>query len=541
MEWTRPGAAGGWRFLPDRSLIARRPREFAASRPDSGAIRRPNRVPELEHLERRTMSATLTKSPKGVWNKTWAQLQIGDHATIERICTAQDLFLFAHVSGNTNPLMLPHIEGEPVTATAPKEPVAPSMWVGSLISAVLGNLLPGPGTLYRSQSLDFQRRVHVGDSLRVTVTCKEKKDEPIALFDTLVTDAAGHTICSGTAIVEAPRVSIETPLRDLPAVILDQVDHFAHLVALAAQLEPLKTAVVCPEDRNSLGGVVLSVEKGLIEPILIGNPTIIAATAAELGVDISGWTLVPINDHRAAAAKAVAMVHSGEAGAVMKGAIHSDELLAAVVKKDGGLRTHGRISHIFVLDVPTLDELLFISDAAINISPDLVTKMEITQNAINLAIACGLEVPKVGILSAVETINPAIPSTLDAAIISKMAERGQIRGGIVDGPLAMDNAIDIEAARTKGITSLVAGHANVLIVPNLESGNMLAKELTFIARAEAAGLVLGALVPVMLTSRADNDRARLASCALAVLYAYWQKRGVAFKGVESKDASLAAE
>ena len=233
------------------------------------------------------------------------------------------------------------------------------------------------------------------------------------------------------------------------------------------------------------------------------------------------------------------MVLSGEAGAVMKGAIHSDELLAAVVKKEGGLRTLGRISHVFAMDVPTLDEILFISDAAINIAPDLLAKVEIVQNAIDLARACGLDQPKVGILSAVETINPNIPSTLDAAILSKMAERGQIRGGLVDGPLAMDNAIDIEAARTKGIASLVAGRANVLIAPNLEAGNMLAKELTFVARAEAAGLVIGAKVPVMLTSRADNDRARLASCALALLYDYWRRERRSFKG--RANTALAAE
>ena len=224
------------------------------------------------------------------------------------------------------------------------------------------------------------------------------------------------------------------------------------------------------------------------------------------------------------------MVLEGKAGAVMKGAIYSDALLAEVVKKDGGLRTHRRISHVFAMDVPALDEILFISDAAINIAPDLLTKVDIVQNAVDLAHACGLEQPKVGVLSAVETINPNIPSTLDAAVLSKMAERGQIRGAVVDGPLAMDNAIDVEAARTKGITSLVAGRANVLIVPNLEAGNMLAKELTFVARAEAAGLVLGAKAPVILTSRADNDRARLASCALAQLYEYWRRKGCAFGG-----------
>ena len=214
----------------------------------------------------------------------------------------------------------------------------------------------------------------------------------------------------------------------------------------------------------------------------------------------------------------------------MKGAIHSDALLAEVVKKDGGLRTHGRISHVFALDVPTLDEILYISDAAINIAPDLMTKVDIVQNAVDLARACGLEKPRVGILSAVETINPAIPRRSTPRSCRRWPSAARFAAPIVDGPLAMDNAIDIEAARTKGIASLVAGRANVLIVPNLEAGNMLAKELTFVARAEAAGLVLGAKAPVMLTSRADNDRARLASCALAQLYEYYRREGQAFGG-----------
>jgi phosphotransacetylase len=212
-------------------------------------------------------------------------------------------------------------------------------------------------------------------------------------------------------------------------------------------------------------------------------------------------------------------------------------LLAQIVKKDGGLRGPRRISHAFLLDVPTLDHILVISDAAINIAPDLITKVDIVQNAIEVALACGVSTPRVGVLSAVETVNPNIPSTLDAAILSKMAERGQIRGGIVDGPLAMDNAIDVEAARTKGIASLVAGRADVLIVPNLEAGNMLAKELIFVARAEAAGLVLGAKVPVMLTSRADNERARLASAAVALLYDYWRREGRPFEAPVALDTA----
>jgi len=473
---------------------------------------------------------------KSVSNRTWAQLQIGDTASLERICAERDLFLFAHVSGNTNPLMLPAEEGG---AHAFDQPVAPSMWVGSLISAVLGNVLPGAGTLYRSQSFEFVRRVHVGDKLRVTVTCREKREEPTAVFETVVVDSHSAIVCKGLAVVDAPRLQIETPERELPTLIMDQKDHFAPLIARAALLPRLKTAVVCPEDHNSLGGTLLSAEKGLIEPILIGDPKRIAKAAAELGADFSALKIVAELNHRVAAAKAVAMVLSGEASAVMKGDLHSDDLLAAVVKKDGGLRWNRRISHVFVMDVPTLDELLFISDAAINIAPDLVTKVDIVQNAIDLARACGLDVPKVGILSAVEVVNPNIPSTLDAAILSKMAQRGQITGGIVDGPLAMDNAIDFEAARTKGITSLVAGRANVLIAPNLESGNMLAKELTFVARAEAAGLVVGARAPVILTSRADNERARLASCALAKLYDYWRRNGCAFAG--AVDEAQAAE
>jgi phosphate butyryltransferase len=281
--------------------------------------------------------------------------------------------------------------------------------------------------------------------------------------------------------------------------------------------------VVCPDDANSLGGALLSKREGLIEPYFIGARHKILKAADVAAVDISDIAIDEADDHSDAAARAVAMANAKQVRAVMKGNIHSDQLLAQVVKKDGGLRTSRRISHVFVLDIPAKDSLLFISDAAINIAPDLTTKVDIVQNAIELAIACGLRTPKVGVLAAVETVNVNMPSTLDAAALAKMADRGQIKGGVVDGPLAMDNAVDMQAARTKGISSLVAGQADVLIVPNLEAGNMLAKELTFVARAEAAGLVVGAKVPVILTSRADNDKARLASCALAQLYDYWRQ------------------
>lgn len=452
-------------------------------------------------------------------NTPWASLAVGACASFERTCTEQDLLMFAHASGNRNPANLPDLTDPDDAARAP------AMWVGSLVSALLGNVLPGPGTRYLRQDLRFHAKVLVGDRLKVQVICKDKGLEPLATFSTKIYNQDKVLVCSGDAEVEVPQTMQAIELKDLPPLILGNKDHFARLLQGAKQLPPLVTAVVCPEDINSMGGVVLSVREGLIRPILVGHPERMVRIAAELGVDISYWPQVHEVEPRDAAAAAVAMAREGKVGALMKGAIHSDELLAAVVSKERGLRGSRRLSHVFVMDAPTVDHLLFISDAAINIAPDLITKVDIVQNSVDLARACGLEKPRVGILSAVETINPAIPSTLDAAVLSKMAERGQIKGATVDGPLAMDNAIDLGAARTKGIDSLVAGRAEVLIVPNLEAGNMLVKELTFLAQADAAGLVVGARVPVILTSRADNDRSRLVSCALAQLYESWRQSG----------------
>lgn len=455
-------------------------------------------------------------------NVTWDELCLGSTARIERVCTLDDLVLFAHASGNLNPLMLPM-----KSAASEELPLAPSLWVGSLISAVLGNILPGPGTLYLSQNLRFGSRVHPGDKLVVELRCVERRKKPVVIFEARVTKADGSIACEGLAEVAAPVQTIISSRSALPSIIFDRHDHFAALGARAEPLNPLRTAVVWPDDQNSLGGALLAAARELIEPILIGPRAkmLEIATAAELTLD-EKW-IVDAETHQEACARAIEFTQRGATRAIMKGNVHSDELLGAVIKKDAGLRTDRRVSHVFVMDAPTLDRLLFITDAAVNIAPDLVTKVDIIQNAIDLARACGVGTPKVGVLSAVETVNVAIPSTLDAAILSKMAERGQIRGGVVDGPLAMDNAIDAAAARTKGIASLVAGQADILVAPNIEAGNMLAKELTFVARADAAGLVLGAKVPIMLTSRADDDRARLASSTLAVLYDHWRSTGAA--------------
>ncbi|MCV6598492.1 MAG: bifunctional enoyl-CoA hydratase/phosphate acetyltransferase [Mangrovicoccus sp.] len=449
-------------------------------------------------------------------NTPYHKLEIGMEAEMHRLCVADDLYVFANNSGNLNPMHLPREDGD---GDGIPEAVAPGLWVGSLISAVLGNDLPGPGTVYRSQSLCFHTRAHAGDQLVAKVKLAEKRDNREAVFDTSVHLADGTLIADGQAVVIAPEKDSSFEAIDVPGLTVQKHVHFDVMLEQAEPLDPIPTAVVAPEEANSLGGALLALEHTLIRPILIGDKDKILAASKELGKDINGVELIHEPNHREAAARGVALVNEGQARAVMKGHLHTDELLAQVVKRDGGLRTNRRLSHVFVMDVPGLNNLLMVTDAAINIAPDLETKVSIIQNAIDLAISLGIEVPKVGVLSAVETVNPKMPSTLDAAILSKMAERGQIRGGIVDGPLAMDNAMNIEAARTKGIKSLVAGQAQILVPPNIESANMLAKELTFVAHAEAGGIVLGAKCPVILTSRSDDDKARLASCAIAALYA----------------------
>jgi phosphate acetyltransferase len=302
---------------------------------------------------------------------------------------------------------------------------------------------------------------------------------------------------------------------------------YDNLIARAKSAHATKTVVAHPCDESSLRGVTEAAEAGIIVPILVGPAAKINATARQYGLDISKFELIDEPHSDAAAAKAVALVRESKGELLMKGSLHTDELMRAVTASATGLRTARRISHVFIMDVPTYPETLFITDAAINIFPDLDVKRDIIQNAIDLFTEVGLGTPRVAILSAVETVTSKIPSTIEAAALCKMADRGQITGGLLDGPLAFDNAIDPEAARIKGIKSEVAGRAQILIVPDLEAGNMLAKNLTFLAKADAAGLVLGARVPIILTSRADSVRSRMASCAAAVLYAEARRRATA--------------
>jgi phosphate acetyltransferase len=294
---------------------------------------------------------------------------------------------------------------------------------------------------------------------------------------------------------------------------------YDQLIAAAREIRAVPTAVAHPCDESSLKGALDAAAAGMIQPILVGPEGKIRGIAEKLGADIEAAEIIDVSHSHAAAAKAVEIVRTGRAQLIMKGSLHSDELLAEITRRDTGLRTERRISHVFIMDVPTYPKTLFITDAAVNIFPDLEAKRDIVQNAVDLHIGLGLGTPKVAILSAVETVTPKIPSTIDAAALCKMADRGQIVGAELDGPLAFDNAISPEAARIKGIRSTVAGQAQILVVPDLEAGNMLAKNLTFLSGADAAGIVLGARVPVILTSRADEVRTRMASCAVAALYA----------------------
>ena len=300
---------------------------------------------------------------------------------------------------------------------------------------------------------------------------------------------------------------------------------YDRLIAAAQAVPAAPTIVVHPCDESSLRGAVDSAQAGIIRPLLVGPEGKIRDTAAKHGLDIAGFELVDAAHSDEAAAKAVELIHAGRGELLMKGSLHTDELMRAVTAKAGGLRTDRRISHVFVMDVPAYAETIFVTDAAINIFPDLDAKRDIIQNAIDLYVEAGFgKSPRVAILSAVETVTSKIPSTIEAAALCKMADRGQITGGILDGPLAFDNAIDVEAARIKGIKSEVAGRAQILVVPDLEAGNMLAKNLAYFAKADGAGIVLGARVPVVLTSRADSARARMASCAVAALYAHARRR-----------------
>ena len=450
-------------------------------------------------------------------NRTFDEIAVGDSASSERTLTPEDIDLFAVVSGDVNPA---HMDPAYAETDLFHKIIAHGMWGGALISAVFGTRLPGPGTIYLSQDLHFRAPVAIGDTITTTVTAREKKPEKHRIiFDCVCTNQDGHAVITGTAEVQAPTEKVRRPRVELPEVRLSRHQRFRDLLVRTAGRPPVPVAIAHPCDDLSLGAAVEMAKAGLVVPILVGPVAKIRAAALAAGLDITAYRIVDVPHSHAAAAAAVALVRAGEAALLMKGSLHTDELMHEVVAHDTGLRTERRLSHVYVMDVPSYPRPLLITDAALNIAPTLEEKRDIIQNAIDLAHVMGIELPKVAILAAVETVNPSMRSTLDAAALCKMADRGQITGGLLDGPLAFDNAVSPQAAKQKGIVSPVAGQADILVVPDLEAGNMLAKQLSFLAGADAAGVIVGARVPIILTSRADSERTRIASCALAVLMA----------------------
>ncbi len=451
-------------------------------------------------------------------NKTFDEIEIGDTASVEHTLTQKDIQLFAVMSGDVNPT---HLDEEYASSDMFHKIVAHGMWGGSLVSTVLGTLLPGPGTVYLGQTFRFLKPVAIGDTVTARVTVKEKDDKKKSLkLDCVCINQDGKEVITGEAEVIAPTEKVRRKQIRLPQIefIKEDCPHHHRAICMAQGIgQPLKTAIVHPADGVSLRGTVEAAKAGLIEAILVGPEDKIRKAAEEEKIDISSYTIISTPHSHAAADMAVRMVREGKVEALMKGKLHTDELMHAAMDKENGLRTGRRMSHVSMMDIPKFPRALFVTDAAININPTLMEKMDIVQNAIDLFHAAGLGTPRVAILSAVETVNADIPSTLDATALCKMAERGQITGALLDGPLAFDNAISEEAALAKDIRSQVAGRADILVVPDIESGNILLKQLVLLSGAYMAGVVMGARVPIILTSRADGDVARKASCALALL------------------------
>ncbi len=407
-------------------------------------------------------------------NKTFDEIRVGDCAALTRTLHENDIRLFAAASGDVNPA---HLDPSYANTTRFRGVIGHGMWSGALISALLGTELPGPGTIYVNQQLNFVRPVRIGDTINVRVTVREKNAaNGHIIFDCLCTKQPGEVVTTGTAEVVAPQEKVRGEFVGSPQT----ADRYERLLQSAKALPRIRLAIVHPCSSEALVAALEAQAEGLIEPVLVGPRTRIAALAAEAKLSITGIEQVDTEHSHASAATAVALARAGKVNALMKGSLHTDELLHAVLDRESGLRTARRLSHAFVMDVPNYPRPLILTDAAINIYPNLLEKRDIVQNAIDLAQRLGVHQPRVAILSAVETVDPKIASTVDAAALCKMAERGQLHGGVLDGPLAFDNAINLTAARIKGIHSEVAGQADILIVPDLEAGNLLYKQLVFL-------------------------------------------------------------
>lgn len=451
-------------------------------------------------------------------NRTFDEIKIGDRAVLTRTLSKADIELFAVMSGDVNPA---HLDEEYARSDIFHKIIAHGMWGGALISTVLGTMLPGPGTIYLGQTLRFRRPVAIGDTIAVAVTVTAMDSEKRRVtFDCQCTNQHDEVVISGSAEVIAPTEKVKRQRISLPEVLLRTPGaNYQGMLARAASLTPVRAAVVFPSEPVALYGIYEAAQRGLIEPLLIGPEAPLRLVAETLDLNPNIFPLVTTPDGRSAAARAVALARAGEVEAIIDPGVRYYGLLHELVSHETGIADHRRLSHVYAMDVPNYPRLLFITDAGLNTDPTLEQKRAIVQNAIDLALALGVEQPKVAVLSAVETISPKLRSTLDAAALCKMVDRGQISGGLVDGPLAFENAVSPDAARRARLISPVAGQADILVAPDLEAGTMLVQQLDRLADSQSAGIVVGGKVPVALPEPSGNPQSILAACAMAVLVA----------------------
>jgi phosphate acetyltransferase len=461
--------------------------------------------------------------PQELTNVIFDEIQVGDSKEATVTITQNQIDVAAIVSGDVDAF---YLKGADVGDTRQEPKKTEAAGAEAIISIFLGARFPGPGTKIVERNLRFSGDFSAGDTLTAKLSVREKKKEGnLVVFDCRCVNQVGKELVAGTVTVEAPTSRLVYDVVKPPHLELRFGDAFVKLLQGCQGCEPIPCAVVHPCDRDSLLGAIEAARRGFIIPVLVGPEDKIRKAAEEAQIDLSPYRIVSTEHSHASAAKSIELARAGEVEALMKGSLHTDEIMGAIVPTASGLRTSRRISHAFVMDVATYPKMFMITDAAVNIFPDLEVKRDIVQNAIELGHALGVELPKVGILSAVEVVNPKIPSTVEAAALCKMADRGQITGGILDGPLAFDNAISAQAAKIKGITSPVSGDVDILLAPDLEAANMLFKQLTYLAGGEGAGIVLGTKIPVVLTSRADSVRTRLASVAVMTRVAHARRKG----------------
>jgi phosphate acetyltransferase len=454
-------------------------------------------------------------------NRTYDEIKVGDSSTLTRTLRPEDIQLFAIMSGDVNPA---HVDPEYAHSSMFHEVIAHGMWGGALISTVLGTEFPGPGTIYIGQTLKFSRPVKVGDTITVKITCKQKFDHnKHMIFECLCTNQDGLKVIAGEAEVLAPTEKVKRERFELPEfTISDRWARYKKLLARAKGLPGATVAFAQPVHAESLQSAVAAAEAGMLRPVLVGPEKQLREVAKQNNIELHGCRIVDVPHAHAAVARAVEMARSGEADIVVQGDVTTQDFMERLIGADG-LRAGRRLSHVLYIDVPTYPRPIIISDMMVNIEPTLEDKVEITQNAIDFAHMMGIAEPKVAILAGIDTVTPKMRATLDAAALCKMADRGQISGAVVDGPLGIDNAISIVAARNAHLKSAVAGQADVLIAPDLEAGNMLAKQLEHMAEAVSGGVVLGGTVPIVLANRNDPIESRVASLVLSLLVANQQR------------------